>query len=114
MRFHRTCIGIDPQIAAADVQFLARDQRLDLAAAVAIAHIQPAVVTPAEAIHTMLLIPFRETAIQRLADIGNVIAVRVFRVNDLRRSRDELRALQEGRFGRLMARAWQIPFYLHP
>jgi phenylacetate-CoA ligase len=28
-----------------------------------------------------------------------------------RRSRDELRALQEARFARLMARAWQIPFY---
>ncbi len=27
------------------------------------------------------------------------------------RSRDQLRALQEQRFGRLMARAWQIPFY---
>jgi phenylacetate-CoA ligase len=28
-----------------------------------------------------------------------------------RRSRDELRAAQERRFARLMARAWQIPFY---
>jgi phenylacetate-CoA ligase len=38
--------------------------------------------------------------------LGDAFVARVARL-----SRDELRAQQEARFGRLMARAWQIPFY---
>src|SRR4029453_10143349 len=75
--------------SATEIDFLFRRQRLDDAAAVAIADVEPVVDSPAQAVDAVLLIPFAKAAVEDRSLVRLVIAVLVLGIKDVRGGRDE-------------------------
>src|SRR5439155_7731461 len=82
-------IGTDTEVAAANVQFGARFDRLDLAAAVAVGAIDPVVQSPGKAVHAVLRIARVKADVERPAHIRLAVAVGVLRVEDFGGRRDD-------------------------
>src|SRR5690606_23401418 len=82
-------VGMNAEIASADIDALPRARGLDRAAAIAVCGIEPAVEAPREAVREMLLVPVLEAAVERLASIGLTVAVRILGVEDLRDGDDD-------------------------
>ena len=72
-----------------DVHGLARLERADLAAAVAVGAVDPAVEAELEAVDPVLLVPLAEAREEDLAVVGLAVAVAVLGVEDVGRAGDE-------------------------
>ena len=82
-------VGLEPEVAALDVHRLARLERADRAAAVAVGPVDPAVEAELEAVEPVLLVALGEPGEEDLAMVGLAVAVAILGVEDVGRRGDE-------------------------
>src|SRR5262249_2385200 len=82
-------IGLDPEVATANVHRLAACDRLDDPAAIAVGAVDPVVEPPDKTVEAMLLIPLDKPGEEHLLHVRLAVAIRVLGVKDVRGTRDE-------------------------
>src|SRR5262249_49780444 len=87
--FEGSVVGPGAEVAALDVAGLARLDGFDLAAAVAVGAVDPAVEAVLEAVDEVLRVPLSEAGEQDLAMVGLAVAVAVLGIDNVRGRGDE-------------------------
>src|SRR5208283_5500241 len=80
---------LEPEVAALDVDDLARLDRANRAPTVAVCPVDPTVEPEVEAVEAVLLVPLAKPGEEKLAMVGLAVAVAVLGVEDVRGRGDE-------------------------